>query len=201
MKKVSSLLKHNFSNSFMSVEKDLESIWRKLFVEAGPYSEKLKRLLIIDAPDCLDESQKQYDNILKEASLHYLKENGYIRNIPKLSFGEHEKVKAYLILEFDDFLPTDNPQYRDCVISITVMCHIDYWDLDDYKLRPYQIAGYVDGLLNESRLSGIGTLEFLGGTGLVLNEYLAGICLRYVATHGHDDEEHVDDELPAPNDL
>ena len=50
----------------------------------------------------------------------------YIKAIPKLSFGEHEEVKAYIMLEFDDFVPTDNPEYRDCVISFTIICHLDY---------------------------------------------------------------------------
>ncbi len=55
--------------------------------------------------------------------------------------------------------------------------------MDDYELRPWLIAGYIDGILNETKLSGIGTLQFMGASQVVLNEYLGGVILRYVATH------------------
>lgn len=64
-------------------------------------------------------------------------------------------------------------------------------------MRPYQIAGYIDGLMNETRLSGIGTLQFMGAQEVVLNEYLGGMLIRYRATHGNDDREKVDDDLPS----
>ena len=73
--------------------------------------------------------------------------------------------------------------------------------MEDYKLRPWEIAGYIDGILNHERLSGIGTLQFMGASQLVLSEYLGGVMLRYVATHSRaDDEEHVDNTLPANTD-
>ena len=50
-------------------------------------------------------------------------------------------------------------------------------------------------------MTGIGTLQFLGASQVVLNEYLGGINLQYVATHGHDDEEAIDPQLPSPEKL
>lgn len=117
--------------------------------------------------------------------------------MPKLAFGEHEEVKSYILLEFDDFVPTENPHYRDCVISFSIICHLDNWELENYKLRPYQIAGYIDGLLNETKLSGIGTLQFMGASELVMNEYLGGILLRYIATHGNEDREKINNDMPS----
>lgn len=201
MKVISNILEKNFKSTFLSCEQDQELIWRKLFVESRPYSDKLKRLLVINTPDCLDESKRQYDNIVHETSLKDLKDRKYIRSVPKLAFGEHEEVKSYILLEFDDYIPTENPQYRDCTISITIICHLDYWEMEDYKLRPHQIAGYIDGLLNDSRLTGIGTLTFMGGSQVILNEHLGGIILRYVATHGKDDQENLDSTLPSNKDL
>lgn len=177
----------NFNTTFLSCEKDQETIWRKLFAESKPYSDMLKRLLVINTKDCLDDSKYQYRQIIESTTISDLMEKGYIRIIPKLEFGEHEEVKSYILLEFDDFIPTDNPQFRDCTISFTIISHLDYWGLEDYKLRPHQIAGYIDGIMNNSRLSGIGTLQFLGASQMILNEYLGGIILRYVATHGTDD--------------
>jgi len=41
-------------SSFLSCEKDTETILKTLFVDSKPYSDILKRLLIINNPDCLD---------------------------------------------------------------------------------------------------------------------------------------------------
>lgn len=192
MKIIGKEIARDFKSTFLSCEKDQETIWRKLFIESKPYSDTLKRLLIVNAKNCLDDSQHQYYDIIKDMSLSRMDDLGYIRTVPKLEFGEHEEVKSYIILEFDDFVPTENPEFRDCIVSFSIICHLDYWKLDDYKLRPWQIAGYIDGILNRKKLSGIGTLEFIGASQLVLNEYLGGVLLRYVATHGSDD--YVPDE-------
>jgi len=202
MRKSSALLANNFKSTFLSCEIDQETIWRRLFVESRPYSDKLKRLLVINTPDCLDESQVQYQEIIDGLTLQEMKDLQYIKNIPKLSFSEHEEVKSYVLLEFDNFIPTENPYYRNCTISFTIVSHLDYWELDDYKLRPYQIAGYIDGLLNQTKLSGIGTIQFMGAEEIIFNEYLGGLQLSYLATHGYDDVEKLDDSLPsAPTDL
>ena len=54
-------------------------------------------------------------------------------------------------------------------------------------MRPIKIAGYIDGILNNNKLSGIGTLNFAGMNEIILDENLAGYCLMYTATHGSDD--------------
>ena len=42
----------------------------------------------------------------------------------------------------------------------------------------------------------------MGASELVLNEYLGGMMLRYIATHGRpDDSETLNPDLPAPQDL
>ena len=157
---------------------------------------------MLNVADCLDNTQVQYQEIIDNMNLQDLKDKQYLKNVPKLEFGEHEEVKAYVLLEFDDFIPTSNPQYRDCTITFSIICHLDYWELDDYKLRPYQIAGYIDGILNGTKLSGIGTLQFMGASEIVMNEYLGGIVLRYIATHSNaDDSENLNPTLPSYQDL
>lgn len=198
----SNMLQKNFKSTFMSCAKDQETIWRRLLVESKPYSDKLKRLLIINTPNCLDQTQAQFQQKINEYTIKRMKDEQYIKAIPKLSFGEHEEVKSYVLLEFDDFTPSENPEYRNCVISFTIISKLDYWELDDYELRPWLIAGYIDGILNETKLSGIGTLQFMGASQVVLNEYLGGVILRYVATHSDaDDSERIVSELPAPQNL
>lgn len=175
-------------SSFLSCEKDTEDIIKKLFVDSKPYSDLLKRLLLINTSDCLqDITNPIYINKIKNTSIKDLIEQGYVRFTPKIKMGENEEVKSYLIISFDNFTPSSNPEFRNNVIMIDIICHTNYWDLGNYKLRPLKIAGYIDGILNNSRMSGIGKLEFMGCNEIVLSEDLSGYCLMYSATHGSDD--------------
>lgn len=182
-----------FKSSFLSCEKDAEAIVRKLFVDSRPYSDYLKRLLLINTPDCLnDMTNPEYIKIINKTSIQDLHEKQYVRFEPKLSLGENEEVKSYIRISFDHFTPSKNPEFRDCIVEIDVICHPEYWNLGNYRMRPLKIVGYIDGILNKCKLSGIGTLQFLGCNELVLDENLAGYCLMYSATHGSDD--YIEDE-------
>ena len=176
-----------FKDSFLSCEKDSETILRKLFVDSRPYSDKLKKLLLVNTPDCLDAVNPEYDKKIRQTSIQELIEKQYVRFSPKLLLGENEEVKSYIRISFDHFTPSENDHYRDCVVEIDIICHPEYWDLDNFRQRPIKIMGYIDGILNKNKLSGIGTLNFMGANELVLDENLAGYCLMYSATHGNDD--------------
>ena len=185
-----------FKSSFLSCEKDTESIIRKLFVDSKPHSDTLKRLLLINTPDCLNDMTNQvYINKIKNTSIKDLREQGYIRLEPKIKLNENEEVKSYIVISFDNFVPNaTNPEFRDCIVMIDIICHTDYWDVGNFRLRPLKIAGYIDGILNECKLSGIGKFQFAGCNELMLTEELSGYCLMYTATHGSDDEIAVDNE-------
>ena len=177
-----------FNLSFLSCQKDIETILRKLFIESKPYSDYLKRLLIINTEDCLDTDNPIYNEQIKK-SLKEIIDEGYISFIPKIKFGEHEKVKSYLVISIDNFSSNStNPYYRDCTVNFDIICHTDYWDIGDYQVRPLKIVGYIDGILNECKLSGIGTFNFLGCNQLLLNQELSGYTLSYRAVHGNDDK-------------
>lgn len=176
------------NSSFLSCEKDAETIIKKLFVTSKPYSDDLKRLLVINTKDCLDNSNDNYRKIVENTSVKELMEGNYITLVPKIKMKENEEVKSYIVLSFDNFVPTSNPEFRDCTVHFDILCHSDYWDLGNYQLRPVKIMGIIDGILNECKLSGIGTLNFIGGSELVLNEDLSGYSLSYLATHGSDDK-------------
>ena len=181
------IITQNLKSSFLSCEKDAETIIKKLFVTSKPYSDDLKRLLVINKKDCLDKSNENYQKIIENTSVKELMEEKYITLVPKIKMKEHEEIKSYIVLSFDNFIPTSNPEYRDCTVSFDIFCHTDYWDLGDYKLRPVKIMGIIDGLLNNSKLSGIGTLQFLGSSEIVVNEEISGYTLMFQATHGNDD--------------
>lgn len=175
-------------SSFLSVEKDIGTIINKLFIESRPYNDMLKRLLMINTKDCLENQTDVCRELISSTSVKDLKEKGYIRIIPKLDFGEHEEVKSYILITMDNFTPNaENPEFRDCTITFDVICHTKYSDLGDYRIRPLKICGYIDGILDKTRLSGIGILNFVGANQLILNEDLQGYTLMYRAVHGSDD--------------
>jgi hypothetical protein len=180
---------NQFSSSFLSCEKDIEEILRKLFISSKPYSDYLKKLLVINTQDCLDNnSSTTIQQKIADMSLAKLRQEGYIKLEPKIPFGEHEEVKSYIIVSCDNFSPNaTNPYYRDCTVTFDIICHTDYWDLGNYRVRPLKIAGYIDGILNKAKLSGIGTFQFMGCNQLILNETLSGYTLMYRAVHGNDD--------------
>ena len=189
MKRDLALRPVDFTSSFLSCQKDLEEILKRLFVTSQPYSDELKRLLVINTKDCLDnKTSTVYQNAIKDMSLAKLRQQGYIKFEPKIKMPEHEQVKSYLLISFNNFRPNvTNPEFRDCSVHIDILCHTDYWDLGDFRIRPLKIAGYIDGILNKARLSGIGTFQFAGCNELVLDETLSGYTLTYSAIHGTDD--------------
>lgn len=191
------LTKPRITSSFLSCEKDTELILKKLFFDNRPYSDTLKKLLVVNTKDCIDKESKnakKYQDFVDELSVRDLREQGYIKLEPKLIFKEHEEVKSYILLSFDNFTPNDtNPEYRDCTVTFDIVCHTDYWDIQNYQLRPIKIAGYIDGILNETKLTGIGKFHFLGCNELILDENLSGYTLMYRAVHDVDG----DDKIPA----
>lgn len=189
------LTKPRITSSFLSCEKDTELILKKLFFDNRPYSDVLKKLLIINTEDCIDEKSKNakhYQKFIDELSVKDLRKNGYIKLEPKIKLEEHEEVKSYILLSFDNFTPNDtNPEYRDCTVTFDVICHTDYWDIQNYQLRPMKIVGYIDGILNDTKLTGIGKFHFLGCNELILDENLSGYTLMYRAVHDVDGDDKI----------
>lgn len=178
-----------FYSSFLSCEKDFETILKKLFIENPKRAEELKRLLVINTKDCLDNKESEvYKETIKKATLPMLINEGYVKINPRIDFSEHEELKSYIIISFDNFMPNaKNPEFRDCSVIIDIVCPTKQWELGNYRLRPLKIAGYIDGLLNKSKLSGIGVLNFMSCEELVLDPELGGYTLLYRAIHGVDD--------------
>lgn len=179
----------NIKSSFLSCEKDAETIVRKLFVDSRPYSDELKRLLLINTKDCLDDrTNPVYNKKISDTSLSDMIDEGYIRMKPLIKMGENEEVRSYICLSFDNFIPhANNIYYRDHIIELDIICHIDKWDLGNFRLRPLKIAGYIDGILDQIKLAGIGTLDFVACNEIVLSEELAGYCLMYRTVNADDD--------------
>ena len=170
-------------SSFLSMEKDL-GIIADLFLR----NQRLKKLLHYTTPDALNRTALT-DN---ETYALFGKQ---VQIIPKMQINK-EVVNQVIIL-FDDFLanPT-NPQFRNNMINIHIICHFDQWHLNDFQLRPYKIAGEIDSMLDNQRFSGIGKLLFVSATQVVYNDEFGGILLKYQAVHGDEDKK----TMPNPAD-
>ena len=162
-------------SSFLSLEKDAGMIVQKMLK-----NEDLKKLLYYQDEHCL-----KMPNIGPKETLSLI--NKQIRLVPKVSVDN--EAFTYVILSFDNFTPNaTNPEFRDNIVSFDILCHFDHWNLGDFQLRPYKIAGEIDSMFNGKHLTGIGELEFLGANQLVLNDELAGLTLMYSAIHGEEDK-------------
>ena len=165
-------------SSFLSLEKDFRLIANKMLK-----NQNLMKLIYYTQPDCLKADDLTPDQILSLL-------NNEIRIIPKINIETH--CPSQVIITFDNFLPNaENPQFRDCTVHFDVLCHPDHWNLGNFQLRPYKIIGEIDAMFNNRKLTGIGTLQFLGCDNLVLNEQLMGVTAAYQAVHG------IEDSLPV----
>lgn len=170
-------------SSFLSMEKDMGIIVNKICE-----NERLKRLLYYTSPDAIDRP-----NLTDDQMYELFKKN--IRIIPKLTIDG--TVRNYLIISFDDFSQNNtNPEFRDNVLEIDIVCHFDQWPLKDFQLRPYRIAAELDSMLDKTHLTGIGKLEFEGANQILLTDDYAGLCLSYRAIHGEEDKK----KMPNPID-
>ena len=171
-------------SSFLSVDKDAAKIMDLMLK-----NDRLKRLLYRTNNDPMNA-----ENLTEEESWTLITDK-WIRNVPKITIDS--LVLNYIIIGFDNFQPSGNPEFRDNVISIDIICHFDQWDIKDLQLRPYRIAAEIDSMIDGKRFSGIGVLNFIGASQILLNEEFGGITLMYAATHGEDDKkgfENPEDE-------
>lgn len=112
-----------------------------------------------------------------------------ISSVPKIKIDSKEKT--YIRLTYGTVIRNaSNPEYRDNTFGIDIICHYDNWDLGDFELRPYRVAGEIDAMLDKTHLTGIGELEFVSATPYVYNEEFAGVSLTYLAVRGHEDQKN-----------
>lgn len=172
-------------SSFLSFEKDVETIVRKLFVENRPYSDELKRLLCVSATDALEGDYKQEIDKISLAKLM----DEYVYIVPKLKQEEFQEEKSVIIISFDNFSTNQsNPQFRDCLVHFDILCNFKNWDLGNYRIRPLKIAGYIDSVLDGERLSGLGTFQFVNCNELILDDNIGGYSMLFSAIHFTEDE-------------
>ena len=169
-------------SSFMSVDKDLSLITSWMLK-----NKNLCKMLYYTDRDALDRP-----NLTEEQKYSLM--NKQIKIIPKIYVDS--SVLAYIIISMDNFTPTENPQFRDNIITFDIICHFDQWHLQDFQLRPYRIAAELDSMFDNEHLTGIGELHFMGASQIILSDEFAGLTLMYKAVHGGEDKKNT----PNPND-
>lgn len=177
-------------SSFLAMEKDLS-----LITSCMLKNNNFKKLLHYTTPDALKRA-----NLTPEEDLELL--GNEIKIVPKLEVDD--KVLNYVIIGFDNFTPNaTNPEFRDSILTFDIVCHFDQWQLKDFQLRPYKIAGEIDTMFNERHLTGIGVLHFLGASKIVLNSELAGLTIMYQVINGEEDNKKPlnpnDEDMIAEN--
>lgn len=165
-------------SSFLGMEKDVSLIMEKILK-----NKNLLKLLYYSVKDW----EKQPD--LSSEQIKQLIEEKTISIVPKIVANEIPTQKNFIRISFGNFMPNaSNPFYRDCLMEIKIVCHFDNWDLGNFKLRPYRIAGELDAMLNDQHLVGIGKLEFLAADQNVYDDEFGGVTLEYLIIHGNEDE-------------
>lgn len=166
-------------SSFLGMPKDTALIMDKIL-----NNKNVLRLLYYTSADCLE--RKTYKDITEE-QINEMLISKQISNIPKVKIDSDKKT--YLRITFDSFTPnTTNTFYRDHIVEIKIICHFDDWDLKNFELRPFRIAGEIDAMLNGQHLTGIGELTFLNADSDIYDEEYGGVTIRYLAVRGHEDE-------------
>lgn len=164
-------------SSFLSINKDM-----KLLIDKILSNDRLCNLLHYTTKDALDKKK-----LTDEEKIGMF--NKEIKIIPKLYVDK--SVLTYIIISFDNFVETNNPEFRDNIIEFDIICHFDQWGLNDFNLRPYRIAAELDSMFNKQKLTGIGTVQFLGLNQIILNDEFAGLCLMYKTYHGEEDKKEM----------
>ena len=196
------ILPRKIYSPFLSCSKDIEMVLKALFVSSNFYSDCLKRLLIINNPDCLYKND-EYKTVIDKFSLARMIKEGYIRQDPKIYRGQHENIKSYILISQDNFLPNRaSSHFRDYDLNFDIICYNDAWTLHDYQIRPLMICGLIDGILNSLtdpqgqlyrdfqsliKLTGIGEYSFQGCKEVILNEDISMYSLSYRGVHFSED--------------
>ena len=175
-------MKHNSyeypKSSLLGMPKDAAIIIDRILSNPN-----LLRLLVYETRDWQSQPLPNGEQIKELFTSHQ------ISSVPKIKIDSKEKT--YIRLTYGTVIRNaSNPEYRDNTFGIDIICHYDNWDLGDFELRPYRVAGEIDAMLDKTHFTGLGELEFVSATPYVYNEEFAGVSLTYLAVRGHEDQKN-----------
>lgn len=162
-------------SSFLGMPKDANLIMKKILSNRNIL--KLLEYGVKDWEDRPDVTNEMIEEMF---------DSKQISSVPNVKIDQPEKT--YLRLSYGTTVRNStNPEFRDNTFGIDIICHYDNWDLGDYELRPYRIAGEIDSMLDGFHLTGIGELEFISAVPYIYDQEFAGLTLTYLAIRGNED--------------
>jgi len=157
--RVIDLTTKNEKQNFLNTAKDLEIIIGKILS-----NQELLKLLYYNDEDALEKDDIVDSEILKRI----VKEN--IRRKPYLEVPTEEN--SYMIITFDSFTPSQNPEFRDNLVIFDVLCPLESWDnLGNYLTRPLLILHHLSSMFHDQKLAGIGKAQFQAADILNMGPY------------------------------
>lgn len=99
--------------------------------------------------------------------------------VPKIP-EVNDKECSYIYIVFDKYIINpENRDYKISTIRFDIVCPFKEWIIDDNNLRPYLLMQEIDNMFNESKMSGIGKLQFSHCIPLILSPELGGYEMYY----------------------
>ena len=147
--------------NFAQIEQELEMI-----IERFAENQNLLKLLYYNDKDALEKEDITDEKILNEI----LRQN--IKIIPEVKIPERQN--SFIIITFDSYEKNySNPEFIDNTIYIDILCPLDedILRMNKYMLRPQLIMSEIQKAIAESRLTGIGKVEFNNALALNLGTY------------------------------
>lgn len=78
--------------------------------------------------------------------------------IPRADLTKNKE--SYIVISIPNFSNDTNMDFTAAEVQIAVLCPMDKWQIDDITPRPYKIMSEIYEELQDSRVTGIGTLQF-----------------------------------------
>lgn len=141
-----------------------------LILEKMSNNQRLCRLLEYSARNPFSDEYKDLDG------LDLINKRFYI--VPKIANEDAEK-KSSVVVQFDNFMNSSNPEFKVTTIRFDVVCPYGVWLLDDASLRPYLIMNEIDSMFNGAKIANIGTLQFSSANIFNIDADLGGYTMTY----------------------
>ena len=104
--------------------------------------------------------------------------NNQILVVPK--YPESGKESSFILIIFDNYsINPVNPDFKLTSIRFDIVCPYSEWVIDAGNLRPYLLMQEIDQMFNQSKLSGIGNLQFATSEPLTLSPHMGGYSMFY----------------------
>lgn len=166
------MLKDSFNNDFLGRYSTFTIVEKKLreTVELLLRNERLKRLLYYD-----DAKALYLPKLTPQQTLSIIEKQ--ISTCPKVPIDLDER--PHIILTMNRFSGVNGTDFRNCYLEISILCPYECWNLNDFKIRPYSIAGEIDAMINRSNFTGLGIAKFITASIIMCSPDTGGLVLSY----------------------